>query len=66
MIGGRDLSKVSPAERRKARGEDVALVFQEPMTRLDPLMRISDHFVEMIRARVRSASTSTAPVRIVA
>jgi len=50
MIGGRDLSKLPQAERRKARGEDVALVFQEPMTRLDPLMRVSDHFVEMIRA----------------
>ena len=48
-VGGRDLSAVSPAERRKARGEDVALVFQEPMTRLNPLMRIDDHFIETIR-----------------
>jgi len=60
MIGGRDLSKVSPAERRKARGEDVALVFQEPMTRLDPLMRISDHFVEMIRAHRPDTSKDAA------
>jgi len=50
VIGGRELSKLPAAERRKARGEDVALVFQEPMTRLDPLMRVSDHFIEMIRA----------------
>ena len=35
---------------RKLRGEDMALVFQEPMTRLDPLMKVSDHFVEAIRA----------------
>ncbi|HLW16848.1 MAG TPA: ABC transporter ATP-binding protein [Actinomycetota bacterium] len=60
MSGGRDLSKVSTAERRKARGEDVALVFQEPMTRLDPLMRVSDHFVEMIRAHRPDTSKDTA------
>ncbi len=60
MIGGRDLSKVSPHERRKARGEDVALVFQEPMTRLDPLMRVSDHFIEMIRAHRPDTSKDTA------
>ena len=35
---------------RRVRGEDIALIFQEPMTRLDPLMRVSDHFVEAIRA----------------
>ena len=50
LIGGRDLAKAEPGERRKARGEDVALVFQEPMTRLNPLMRVEDHFVETIRA----------------
>ena len=60
MIGGRDLSKLPPGERRKARGEDVALVFQEPMTRLDPLMRVSDHFVEMIRAHRPDTSKDTA------
>jgi peptide/nickel transport system ATP-binding protein len=49
-IGDRDFSSLRGDERRRMRGEDVALVFQEPMTRLDPLMRISDHFVETIRA----------------
>ncbi|MDP9405266.1 MAG: ABC transporter ATP-binding protein, partial [Actinomycetota bacterium] len=49
-LGGRDLVGASAAELRDVRGKDVALVFQEPMTRLDPLMRVSDHFVEAIRA----------------
>jgi len=48
-VGGRDLRAIPAAERRRARGEEVALVFQEPMTRLNPLMRIDEHFVETIR-----------------
>ena len=37
-------------ELRKLRGEVVALVFQDPMTRLDPLMTIGDHCVETLKA----------------
>ncbi|MDX1620663.1 MAG: ABC transporter ATP-binding protein [Nitriliruptorales bacterium] len=43
LVGAKD------ARLRKRRGEDVSLVFQEPMTRLNPLMKISDHFIETIR-----------------
>ena len=46
---GRNLVTASPAEMRKLRGPEIGLVFQEPMTRLDPLMRISDHFAEALR-----------------
>ena len=35
---------------RKFRGEAVALVFQDPMTRLDPLMTIGDHCLETLKA----------------
>lgn len=34
----------------KVRGSGLGMIFQEPMTRLDPLMRISDHFREALRA----------------
>ncbi len=50
VVGGVELSALDPAGRRTARGEQVALIFQEPMTRLDPLQRVEDHFVETIRA----------------
>jgi peptide/nickel transport system ATP-binding protein len=49
-LAGEELIGVDRRRLRRARGEDIALVFQEPMTRLDPLMRVSDHFVEAIRA----------------
>ena len=47
---GRNLVGVAPAELRRLRGPDMGLIFQEPMTRLDPLMKISDHFAEVLRA----------------
>ncbi|HET9442077.1 MAG TPA: ABC transporter ATP-binding protein [Acidimicrobiales bacterium] len=50
VVGGRDVMALAPEEVRRLRGEDVSLIFQEPMTRLDPLMRVRDHFVELIRA----------------
>ena len=49
-LAGEELIGASAQRLRRARGEDLALVFQEPMTRLNPLMKVSDHFVEAIRA----------------
>lgn len=48
-VDGTDVVSASDAELRRMRGEKASLMFQEPMTRLNPLMRVSDHFVEMIR-----------------
>ena len=46
---GEELVGVSDSRLRKRRGEDMALIFQEPMSRMNPLMRVSDHFTETIR-----------------
>jgi peptide/nickel transport system ATP-binding protein len=48
LYGGRNLVGMSPREIRRLRGPDLGLIFQEPMTRLNPLMRIEDHFRETI------------------
>jgi peptide/nickel transport system ATP-binding protein len=47
---GRDLVGIPPAEMRDLRGPDLGLIFQEPMTRLDPLLSIEQHFLETLRA----------------
>ena len=47
---GRSILDFSESELRKFRGEAVSLVFQDPMTRLDPLMTIGDHCVETLLA----------------
>ncbi len=49
---GQDTVGLTSNERRELRGPGIGLIFQEPMTRLDPLMRISDHFAETLRAHL--------------
>ena len=49
-FAGRDLLALPAREVRDLRGRNLAMIFQDPMTRLDPLMRIRDHFIETIRA----------------
>jgi peptide/nickel transport system ATP-binding protein len=48
IYDGRNLVGMSPKDLRKLRGPDLGLIFQEPMTRLNPLMRIEDHFKETL------------------
>ena len=48
LFRGRDLVTMKRRELRSLRGPDLGLIFQEPMTRLNPLMRISDHFFETL------------------
>jgi peptide/nickel transport system ATP-binding protein len=50
IFNGVDLSTLAEKEMRDLRGRNIAMIFQDPMTRLNPLMRIRDHFVETIRA----------------
>ena len=50
LFEGRSVIDFSPEELRKFRGEAVSLVFQDPMTRLDPLMTIGDHALETLLA----------------
>ncbi len=58
---GENMLEMSPGELRGLRGPDLGLVFQEPMTRLNPLMRISDQFMETLR--VHEPELSKAEVR---
>jgi peptide/nickel transport system ATP-binding protein len=46
----RNLVTSTPKEVRALRGPELGLIFQEPMTRLDPLMTIENHFVETLKA----------------
>ncbi|MEM7591338.1 MAG: ABC transporter ATP-binding protein, partial [Cyanobacteria bacterium P01_A01_bin.83] len=52
--------ELNQAQLRQFRGEVVALVFQDPMTRLDPLMTIGDHCLETIKAHQPHLSKSAA------
>jgi peptide/nickel transport system ATP-binding protein len=47
---GESVFDYSPEDLRRFRGEAVALIFQDPMTRLDPLMTIGEHCIETLRS----------------
>ena len=48
LLDGQDILKMSDEERRKMRGKDIAMVFQEPMTSLNPVMKIGAQVMENI------------------
>lgn len=50
LLGGRDLLAIPPAEFATLRGRDISMIFQEPMTALDPLFRIGEQITETIHA----------------
>jgi peptide/nickel transport system ATP-binding protein/oligopeptide transport system ATP-binding protein len=49
LFNGVDLLKLDSGEMRRIRGRDISMVFQEPMTSLNPVLRIGDQITEIIR-----------------
>lgn len=49
ILNGEDLTKVTEKRMRQIRGNDVAMIFQEPMTSLNPVYTIGNQLVEAIR-----------------
>jgi ABC-type dipeptide/oligopeptide/nickel transport system ATPase component len=47
-FNGRDLMRLSEAEMRKVRGNDIAMIFQEPMTSLNPVYTVGDQITEAL------------------
>ncbi|MEB3178776.1 MAG: ABC transporter ATP-binding protein [Nostocaceae cyanobacterium] len=65
-FAGRLVFDLNPTELRQFRGEAVALVFQDPMTRLDPLMTIGNHCIETLKAHSPQLSTQQAKDKAIA
>ena len=61
---GRELLTMAPAERRTLMGNRMAIIFQEPMTSLNPVYRVGDQIVEVLRQH-RDLSASEARERAV-
>jgi len=49
LYRGRDIVKMKDRELLRMRGQNIAMVFQNPLTSLNPLFRIDQHFVETIQ-----------------
>ncbi|WP_427161496.1 dipeptide ABC transporter ATP-binding protein [Aliinostoc sp. HNIBRCY26] len=63
---GESVFDLTPNQMRKFRGEAVALIFQDPMTRLDPLMTIGNHCIETLQAHLPELSAKEAKEKALA
>jgi oligopeptide/dipeptide ABC transporter ATP-binding protein len=59
LFEGQDLAKLQEKSMLKIRGQEISMIFQDPMTSLDPVFRIGDQITEMLRTH-RSISKSEA------
>jgi peptide/nickel transport system ATP-binding protein len=60
LYHGEDILKMAPNDLLALRGKRIAMIFQDPLTSLNPLFRIGDHFVETIRTHERNVSRKQA------
>ncbi len=56
LFGGVDMVGLKKREQYALRGASLGMIFQEPLTRLNPLMRISEHFSETLKIHERGVS----------
>jgi len=66
VFEGQDLLALPPAAMRGIRGNRIAMIFQEPMTSLNPVFTVGDQITEAMRAHDRRASRAELRTRTVA
>ena len=52
-LRGQNLLRKTEAEMRKIRGKDIAMIFQDPMTSLNPVLNVGDQISEAIRLHLK-------------
>ncbi|WP_431800159.1 ABC transporter ATP-binding protein [Halobacillus andaensis] len=63
LFEGRDLTKLSEKEMQKIRGKDISMIFQDPMTSLNPTMKVGNQIAEgLIKHQKMSKSQAKARV----
>jgi peptide/nickel transport system ATP-binding protein len=66
LFEGRDLLALPASEMRDIRGNRIAMIFQEPMTSLNPVFTVGDQITEAMRAHDRRASKADLRARAIA
>jgi oligopeptide/dipeptide ABC transporter ATP-binding protein len=56
LYHGRDIAAMGRKELLAVRGAGIAMIFQDPLTSLNPLMSISEHFIETLRTHEKGIS----------
>ncbi len=64
LLNGRNLLQLTEEQLRAVRGQDIACIFQEPMTALNPLYTVGDQIAEVYREKRQLAGTECAQLAI--
>ena len=60
ILDGKDLTKISPNTKRKMRGTEMAMIFQDPLTSLNPLYTIGNQLSEQFRTHIPNCTKQMA------
>nr|WP_317889551.1 ABC transporter ATP-binding protein [Cupriavidus pauculus] len=66
LLAGQDITRATPAELQVLRGHRMAMIFQEPMTALNPLMRIGDQIAEVFTFHAKAMDAAARDRRVLA
>ena len=64
-FGGRDLLALTDREMRAMQGNDLAMIFQDPMTALNPVFTVGSQLVEAVRVHNKGVSRQAARLRAI-
>ena len=62
---GQEISRLSFREMRRIRGKSASLIFQDPMTALNPVLRVGPQIAEMVHLHNRALSSSQVRSRVI-
>jgi oligopeptide/dipeptide ABC transporter ATP-binding protein len=65
MLAGQDLVRLSDREMRRVRGADIAMIFQEPMSSLNPVMTVGRQIEEVIAEHKPKLGRATRRTRVI-
>lgn len=60
ILNENEILKMNEKQMRKIRGKDITMIFQDPMTSLNPIMKVKDLFIEMVQAHFPDISEEEA------
>lgn len=63
MFQGKDLTKIPEKEMLSLRGQDISMIFQDPMTSLNPTMTVGEQIMEVLREHRKDMSSAQKKAR---
>ena len=58
LLDGRPLLSLPAAQQRRLRGKDIAMIFQDPLTALNPVLKVGEQIAEMVRTHQKVGRTA--------